>query len=203
MTRFRPLLPVLLFLLGGCSATKPVPEDRFYQLELGSRAVQPARPLFGGRLDVEHVTADPLRSGRAVLYRERRTPLEVRRYHYEFWVEQPPRMVHQALLEQLRVGGITAPLPRSGLRGEGQYTLKTRLKRFERLVGGGLPWVEIEMQASVYENGSGQPVWSNSYLRQQESVAADMHATAAAMQACLADILDTMVQDLAALGARP
>lgn len=196
-------MPGLLLLLGGCGATGPVPEDRFYQLEVGTQAVPGGRQLFGGRLDVENVTADPLRSGRAVLYRESRAPLEVRRYHYQFWVEQPPRMIHQALLEYLHAGGVATPPPGSGLRGRGGYTLRTHLKRFDRLVGAGLPRVEIELQASVYENGSGQPLWTNSYLHQRESEAPDMHATAAAMQACLTTILDIMVEDLATAGAQP
>lgn len=197
--RLACLFPGLVLLLVACSATRPIPEDRFYQLDIGSQAVPPARPLFDGRLEVASVTADPLRSGRAVVYRENRRPLEVRRYHYEFWVEQPPRMVHRALLDQLGTNGVGAPLPGSRLRGHPGYTLKAHLKRFEQLVGAGLPQVEIELQASVYENGSGQPLWSNSYLRRRDSQAADMHATAAAMEICLAEILHAVVEDLAAL----
>jgi hypothetical protein len=63
--------------------------------------------------------------------------------------------------------------------------------------------VEIELQTTVYANGSRVPLWTNNYLHQQESDAGDMHATAAAMQIALANIFASMVEDLAAIGPVP
>jgi ABC-type uncharacterized transport system auxiliary subunit len=159
--------------------------------------------VFPQGLDVDKVSADPLRSGRAVLYRDSRKPLEVKRYHYEFWVDQPPRMVHQALVDYLRASGVADPTDGESRPADGNYALKAHLKRFDRVVGAGRPKVEIELQTTVYANGSGLPLWTNNYLHQQESDTGDMHATAAAMQTALANIFASMVEDLAAIGPVP
>ena len=203
MIRVKHWLPGVLLLLNGCGTTRQVPEDRFYQIEAVSPPVSVPQPVFPEGLDVDRVSADPLRSGRAVLYRDDRKPLEVKRYHYEFWVEQPPRMVHRALVDYLRASGVAEPVRGEGRPAKAHYALKAHLKRFDRLVGAGRPKVEVELETTVYANGSGQPLWTNSYLYQQESDAGDMHATATAMQTALANILRSMVEDLAAIGPAP
>ena len=190
-------------MLSGCATTSQIPEDRFYQIEAIAPSISVPRPVFSEGLNVDKVSADPLRSGRAVLYRDSRKPLEVRRYHYEYWVDQPTRMVHQALVDYLRASGVADPTGGESRRTNGSYALKAHLKRFDRVVGAGRPKVEIELQTTVYANGSRVPLWTNNYLHQQESDAGDMHATAAAMQIALANIFASMVEDLAAIGPVP
>jgi ABC-type uncharacterized transport system auxiliary subunit len=197
------VLAAAVLLLGACAASGPVPEDRFYQLEPVWVVRSPVQAVFAQGLDVSAVSADPLRSGRAVLYRDTRKPLEVKRYHYEYWVEQPPRMVRQALLEYLHASGIAEPGGSGTRRGNAAYALKTHLKRFDRLVGGGAPKVEIELEASVYANSSAQPLWRNTYRHRQVSDGDDMHATAEAMQTALASVLQSMMEDLAAVDPAP
>jgi ABC-type uncharacterized transport system auxiliary subunit len=201
--RLKRWLPGVVLVLSGCATTSQVPEDRFYQIEAVAPSISVPRPVFSEGLDVDKVSADPLRSGRAVLYRDSRKPLEVKRYHYEFWVDQPPRMVHQALVDYLRASGVADPTGGGSRPANGNYALKAHLKRFDRVVGAGRPKVEIELQTTVYANGSRVPLWTNNYLHQQESDAGDMHATAAAMQIALANIFASMVEDLAAIGPVP
>jgi len=154
--------------------------------------------LHGG-LQVDYVVADPLRNGRAVLYRDMRKPLELQRYHYEFWVDQPPRMIHQALLHYLRSSGVADTVQDDSRHAGAGYRLYTRLLRFERVVGDGAPKVEFELEATLYSNHSGSVVWTGAYLQQQESDGKDMHASARAMQEALERILETLLADLAAL----
>lgn len=203
MIRLRRWLPGVVLVLSGCATTSQVPEDRFYQIEAVAPSISVPRPVFPEGLEVDKVSADPLRSGRAVLYRDHRKPLEVKRYHYEFWVDQPPRMVHQALVDYLRASGVADPTGGGSRPANRNYALKAHLKRFDRVVGAGRPKVEIELQTTVYANGSAVPLWTNNYLCQQESDAGDMHATAAAMQIALANIFASMVEDLAAIAPVP
>ena len=203
MIRLRRWLPGVVLVLSGCAPTSQVPEDRFYQIEAVAPSISVPRPVFPEGLEVDKVSADPLRSGRAVLYRDHRKPLEVKRYHYEFWVDQPPRMVQQALVDYLRASGVADPTGGETRPANRNYALKAHLKRFDRVVGAGRPKVEVELQTTVYANGSRVPLWTNNYLHQQESDAGDMHATAAAMQIALANIFASMVEDLAAIGPVP
>jgi len=192
-----------MFILTGCGSTGPVPEDRFYQLQTNiSASAVLTGPVLRGGLRVDYVMADPLRSGRAVLYRDRRRPLELQRYHYEFWVDQPPRMIHQALLHYLRSSGVADSVVDDTRNANADYRLHTRLLRFERVVGDGTPIVEFELQATLYSKHSGSPLWTGVYLQQQESSGKDMHASTRAMQKALEAVLDSLLADLAAFKAK-
>jgi len=186
--------------MAGCSSTGPVPEDRYYQLQTNISATPVvAGPVLHGGLRVDYVVADPLRSGRAVLYRESSRALELQRYHYELWVDQPPRMVYQALLYYLRSSGVADAVQDDTRRTNADYRLYSRLLRFERVVGDGLPKVEIELEATLYSNRSGLVLWTGTYLQQQESDGKDMHASARAMQKALKRVLESLLADLARL----
>jgi len=193
----------LVFILAGCGSTGPVPEDRFYQLQTNvSVTAVLTQPALRGGLRVDYVIADPLRSGRAVLYRDMRRPLELQRYHYEFWIDQPPRMIHQALLHYLRSSGVADSVQDDTRNGNADYRLYTRLLRFERVVGDGTSTVELELEATLYSKRSGLPLWTGVYLQQQESDGKDMHASARAMQKALEAVLDSLLADLAAFKAK-
>jgi len=203
VTRYAGACCVLLLLLTACSSSGPVPEDRFYQLQtsLSADTVLPAPVLTGG-LQVDYVMADPLRSGRAILYRDADRPLELHRYHYEFWVDQPPRMVHQALLHYLRSSGIADSVGDDRMHTGSGYHLRTRLLRFERVVGGGPPSAELELEASLYVGRDTAALWTGVYLQQQASDGKDMHATSRAMQQALEAALESLRSDLAALDVK-
>ncbi len=125
---------LMLLLLGGCASTTPVPEDRFFRVN----PVHPHRvlsePALTGGLAVDYMQADPLRSGRAVLYSDSRQPLQLQRYHYEFWVDQPPRMVRQALAAYLRETGVADAVVDIDSRTNSAYRLGTRLLKFEQVL---------------------------------------------------------------------
>ncbi|HHH44775.1 MAG TPA: hypothetical protein ENK49_11610 [Gammaproteobacteria bacterium] len=203
MTRYAGVCYALLLLLTACSSTGPVPEDRFYQLQtsLSAATVLPG-PVLKGGLQVDYVVADPLRSGRAILYRDADRPLELHRYHYEFWVDQPPRMIHQALLHYLRSSGIADSVRDDRMHTGSGYHLRTRLLRFERVVGDGSPRAELELEASLYAGRDTAPVWTGVYLQQLASDGKDMHATTRAMQQALEAVLESLRNDLAALDVR-
>ena len=192
----------LAFVLAGCGSTGPVPEDRYYQLQenLSAASILP-EPILRGGLRVDQTVADPLRSGRAVLYRDMRKPLELQRYHYEFWVDQPPRMIHQTLLHYLRSSGVADTVQGDSRHADAGYGLYTRLLRFERVVGDGTPKVEFELEATLYSNRSGSALWTGVYLQQQESNGKDMHASARAMQKALEAVLESLLADLTAFKA--
>ena len=200
MTRRLSVYLSLVFLLAGCSSTGPVPEDRFYQLQTHISATPVLqKAVLNGSLRVDYVMADPLRSGRAVLYRDMRKPLELHRYHYEFWVDQPPRMIHQALLNYLRSSGIADSIQGDTRHADADYRLYTRLLRFERVVGDGAPKVELELEATLYSERTRSAMWTAVYLRQQESDGKELHASVQAMQKALEAVLESLLADLVAL----
>ncbi|VAW74621.1 hypothetical protein MNBD_GAMMA15-2158 [hydrothermal vent metagenome] len=191
------LIGFVLLVLGACSTGAPVPEDRFYQLDPGMPAVSPKVILKGG-LSIAHIGADPLRGGRAILYRNQNRPLELARYHYEFWAEQPPRMIQRALQDALRQSGIIDRVEIEGQRPHFRYELKVDVRRFESLVGAGRSQADIELEVVLRTTRNDVPVWTKVYRKQNDAIPGDMHALANAMQQGLEQIFEQLAEDLKA-----
>lgn len=190
----------VLLLLAGCGTTAPVPEDRFYQLDVAGAAASRATPVLSGGLMIDRVSADPLRSGRAILYSEIKKPLELKRYHYEFWVDQPPALVQRALLGYFREAGFADRVLDGTDRSDARYRLSARLQRFEQLRDSASNQAEIdlELEATLYATTSRAALWTQRYRMRRPVPETGMHATAAAMEGALTAILDDMARDLAA-----
>lgn len=191
---------LVLLVLAACSAGQPAPEDRFYDISPASPAAQ-ARPSLTGGLSIALVEADPLRSGRAILYRHADRPLQLGRYHYEFWADQPPRMIRQALLETLRQSGVADRVEIGGRRPHFDYELAVRLLRFESLVESGRTLADVELEVVLRSTRDGNPLWTKVYRQQTASRSGDMHALADAMQQGLAQIFGQLIEDLKATNA--
>lgn len=199
MLRFMYILVVSLSLLA-CATSEPVPEDRFYQL----RPVEPDKvfssPVLAGGLEVDYTGADPLRSGRAVVYSEKARPLQLNRYHYAFWVDQPPRLVHSQLVQYLRASGISDRIDDGGQRETAQFRLKTQVLKFEQVRGGSEPEVIVELEASLENLPEGSVLWTSVYRQRQTTGGDHMHATAESMQSALGQVFGELMQDLVAGG---
>jgi len=199
LIRFATIVLVLL-MLAACSAGVPAPEDRFYEISPASPAVQQQPALTGG-LSIAHVEADPLRNGRAILYRHTDKPLQLGRYHYEFWADQPPRMIQQALLESLRQSGVADRVETEGRRPHFRYELVVRVLRFESLVESRRALADVELEAVLHSARDGRPLWTKVYHQQTASRSGDMHALADAMQQGLEQIFGQLIEDLKATDA--
>lgn len=193
---------LLFLLLGACATTEPVPEDRFYRLE----RIQPqhifAVPVLRGGLAVDHIQADPLRSGRAVIYRDHDQPLQLQRYHYEFWVDQPPRLLHQALLSHLRDSGVADTVMNTGEPSAAAYYLRLRLLKFEQVLDRESAHVEVALQATLSSGRSDALLWTRTYAQRQAGSGRQMHATARAMQLALGELFAALQADLATSAQR-
>lgn len=192
-------LVLLLLVLGGCAATAPVPEDRFYHLNPVHPQQTLSEPVLTGGLAVDYVQADPLRSGRAILYSDSRKPLQLQRYHYEFWVDQPPRMVRQALASYLREAGVADQVVEIDARSDSAYRLRIRLLKFEQILNKDSATVELAMEVGLSTGSSEVPLWTRVYEQSQASASRQMHDTASAIQVALEALFAGLQADLAAV----
>jgi ABC-type uncharacterized transport system auxiliary subunit len=192
---------LLSLLLGACAATAPVPEDRFYRLNPVHPPQALSQPVLSGGLAVDDVQADPLRGGRAILYSDSRRPLQLQRYHYEFWVDQPPRMLRQALASYLRETGLADTVIETDARSASAWHLGMRLLKFEQVVDQRAAGVEIAVEVTLSEGFPETPLWTRVYAQGRPSDSRQMHDMASAMQAALDALFAELRNDLAA--ARP
>ncbi len=190
---------LVLVLLAACSAGVPAPEDRFYEISPASPSTL-ERPVLTGGLSIARVEADPLRNGRAILYRHADRPLELGRYHYEFWADQPPRMIQQALLENLRQSGVADRVEMEGRRPQFHYELAVRVLHFESLIESDRALANVELEASLRSTRDGKPLWTKLYRQRVASHSGDMHALADATQQALELIFEELIGDMEATG---
>ncbi|MCO6412030.1 MAG: membrane integrity-associated transporter subunit PqiC [Thiogranum sp.] len=186
----------------GCTGTPPIPEDRFYELGATSPELPRSSPVLNGGLTVEPVMTDPMRGGRAIVYRHNGKPLELRRYHYEFWVDDPPAMLRRALVSYLAGSGVADVVKDGNLRSGTDYRLRTSLLRFEHLVGATPPAFEVEMAVTLYSRRADAVLLSKVYHQRQEAREGDMHTVALAMQSALDSIFHSMATDIDSLDIR-
>lgn len=201
MNKALSCLSLLLF-LSACATTQPVPEDRFYRFERIPPPRTLAAPVLRGGLAVDYVQADPLRSGRAVLYSDRDQPLQLQRYHYEFWVDQPPRLVRQALLTYLRDSGVADSVIDAADPTGAAYRLHLRLLKFEQVLDRQSAAVEVALQATLLSGPSDTLLWTRTYTQRQPAGSRQMHASAHAMQLALGEVFAALQADLAAAPPR-
>ena len=192
------MLAAIAVALTGCATSAPVPEDRFYDIEVPAPAARSRTVLRGGLL-VERLQADALRAGRAILYRDIRRPLELNRYHYRFWSQQPHRLIQQRLADYLRIAGVADHVYTGEEALPHRYRLTGRLLAFDRQVGDGRAGMKVALQFTLGRHGGTQPLLEKTYRAEVPAEGDDMHASALAARQALAGIFHTLAEDLAGL----
>jgi ABC-type uncharacterized transport system auxiliary subunit len=132
-----------LLLLAACASTTP--ETRYFRV-----AVPPPAPAVTTPLPVtlgitRLATPEPYREER-IIYRS--SPYRVQYYPGDRWESPPADMVYQALLEQFAGSGLfRRVIP--WRRGEADYRLEARLRRFEELDEGEGWYGLVELEYEV------------------------------------------------------
>lgn len=159
-------LIVVLAITGGsgCSSTT-TPPDHFYRLDVAPATdggIEPAG-CYDGTILVERFGAAGILQGRAVLYVEATSPLEIGRHHYHFWTEPPSDMLTAEMVTFLRsqhVGGQVVP---PGPDLEYNYAVQGRVRRFERRVNNGRQNAAVEFELAMVDASSGRVLVSGNY----------------------------------------
>lgn len=188
-----------LFLIG-CGAP-PVPDDHFYRLGNPESGQAFAEPLIEGKLLVEMPLAAGIRRERAILYSEDPAHVELRRYHYHLWEDQPPRMLQRRLVDRLATAGVAAAVT-DQLSPDTAYRLRVRIERFERELdaGGASAAVALRFQL-IRGHRQAVPLFDRSYSERVGADSGEMPATVTAFARAIDRVVDRFLIDLkAALG---
>ena len=190
MKRIVPLL-LLAPLLASClGAAPPVPRDHYYRLLVAAPAAVRSQPALPGVLSVELLQADGLLRERPLLYSESGSSHEVQQHDYHYWTDSPPRMLQDQMVEYLRRSGIASAVVTPDMRIRAQYQVTGKVKRLERLLGGGPPRVFVEIELALMRLTDDRLVMVDSFSEEtavaEDSVAAGIvalnHATARIFQ---------------------
>ena len=166
-------------LAGCLGSAPPVPRDHYYRVMVAppSRAAasqtasiegasglgqpslgQPGLGLPGSRADiiafpgvlsVAPLEAEGLLRERPLLYSTTGSATEMQQHDYHYWMDPPTRMLQLQLVDYLRASGLIQSVVTPELRIEADYQVSGRIKRLERLLGGGPTRVVAELELSL------------------------------------------------------
>ncbi|HEX9790276.1 MAG TPA: ABC-type transport auxiliary lipoprotein family protein [Kiloniellales bacterium] len=195
MRRSIPLLALIALPLGGClGSAPPVPRDHFYRVIVSA----PARseiPVLHGVLAVAPLEADGLLRERALLYSATGQSYEMQQHDYHYWIDPPPRMLQNQLIDFMRSSGMAAAVVAPDLRVKADYNLSGRVKRLERLLGGGPPRVVAELELALVETASNNLILVRSYTAEVPSNDESVAASISALNVALAQIFESFLSD--------
>ena len=113
-----------------------VQADRFVCLPAGAVVAQAPKQLFK-KILIRPVQVEGLYHERSMLYVEEHAPLEVKRYHYHYWVETPARLVQKHMQKYLLASGIANDVTLNPSYESADIEIIPVITGFERLIQNG------------------------------------------------------------------
>ncbi len=195
MMRLRWIVLTFLGLAVAACAQPPVPQDRYYRINVPP--VEAGTPVFKGVLELDRLAAEGLTSGRAIVYSDESSPGLVQEYFYDYWVEPPNVMVRDALIGYLRKAGIAEAVVSPEVRADADYTLAGRIDRME-LVRGAEPKGVVDIELAITNARTGKLVMINSYALGVAASDNTVPAGVVAIDQGVAAIFERFLDDLKA-----
>ena len=171
-----------------------VPQDHYYKLPMIDISAQ-LEPRFK-QLVIKPVKATGLYHDRAILYIEQDKPLELKRYHYNFWSETPANLLHNALFQGLSSSAISNNISRDINASRPDYIIESRVVSFEREIHENNVTVQVALDITVRSGHDVSDQWTKRYHSQQSLTDTAMHPSAEAFGAAVEDICKQLISDL-------
>ena len=122
-------------------------------------------------LAVAQLEAEGLLRERPLLYSATGSATELQQHDYHYWMDPPTRMLQLELVDYLRASGLVQSVVTPDLRIRADYEVSGRIKRLERLLGGGPARVVVELELSLVARANNKLIVVGSYTA--EAIAAD------------------------------
>ena len=215
MRRLGLLVLALAGLTGCLGSAPPVPRDHYYrvlvapptqgdapqsaagQSAAGQSAARPSATgiMFPGVLSVAPLDADGLLRERPLLYSATGRAHEMQQHDYHYWMDPPPKMLQAQLVDYLRASGLAKAVITPDLRVRPDYEITGRLKRFERLLGGGPTRVVAEVELAMVETGRNRLLVIETYSAEVAAADDSVEASVLALDQALARIFERFLAD--------
>lgn len=206
---------VLAGLTGCLGSAPPVPRDHYYRImvtspsrvaqsqtaSIANAAIQ-GQPgsavknaMFPGVLSVAPLEAEGLLRERPLLYSATGSAHEMQQHDYHYWMDPPTRMLQLQLVDYLRASGLVQSVVTPDLRVKSDYEVSGRIKRLERLLGGGPVRVVAELELSMVSRASNELMVVGSYTA--EAIAGDdgVESSVLALNQALGQVFERFLAD--------
>ncbi len=202
--------------LTGClGSAPPVPRDHYYRVmvtppsraaasqtasiegpsALGQPGSRADIVAFPGVLSVAPLEAEGLLRERPLLYSATGSATEMQQHDYHYWMDPPTRMLQLQLVDYLRASGLVRSVVTPELRLEADYQVSGRIKRLERLLGGGPTRVVAELELSLVARADNRLIVVGTYSA--EAVADDdgVESSVLALNQALGQVFERFLAD--------
>lgn len=178
--------------LAAC-AQPPVPQDRFFRLQID--APQTASTSLSGVVEVDRLGAEGLIAGRAIVYTDAASPNMAQEFFYDFWLEPPGDMLRDVLIRYLRASGVAKALVTPDSRATTDYILVGRINQLE-IVRGDAPLGVVDIEFSLTRNSTGSLLMVENYRTSVAASDGSVAAGVAAINAGVGQIFEDLAADL-------
>ena len=183
-------------LLAGCfGSSPPIPEDIYYRLQPAAPAQRFDAPRVG-LVVVDRPGGASVYTARDIAYSDAAPHLRLQHYHYHHWVDPPPQLLQQALVDYLRAANFARTVTSEAGRQAPAWRLSGVVRRFERLNAGSGWQAAVTLELRADSAGGREPL----LLRQYETMVAaegdGMEATVQAFAKATGSLFDQFVADL-------
>lgn len=188
-------IKTIALLLGTISLTScgisggTIPQDHFYRLP----AVETASHTPQNNIIIKPVRVDGLYYERAMLYVEQDQPLELKRYHYHYWVETPASLIHKYLNSYFLESGL---MDEESKLKTAHMILNPTLLNYERIVSEGKADAYVKLHFELQSNTDKDKFFTRTYEARVAASSMTMHDTVSAFGKALDEIAKALVIDL-------
>lgn len=183
---------LLLMFLTGCGNTPPVPTDHFYRLPPVDVERGPA--LTDKMLQVQPLRAEGLLRERGIIYVDSAASVELERYRYHLWHEQPGVLVARHLADYLR-SAAAADLITSGRGTTAGWIINGDLHEFMQVRGSDGNRVVISLELRLFNDRGMDSVLQQLYKESEAVNGTDITDVVAAFDRGLDRIYGRFLDD--------
>ncbi len=146
-------------------------------------------------LSVAPLEAEGLLRERPLLYSATGSATEMQQHDYHYWMDPPPRMLQLQLVDYLRASGLAQSVVTPELRIKADYEVNGRIKRLERLLGGGPTRVIAELELSLVARATDELIVIGTYSA--EAIAGDdgVESSVLALNRALGQVFERFLAD--------
>ena len=171
-----------------------IPADHYYRLP-DAQAEKLSTPVVENLL-FNPVRVEGLYHERSILYVEQSAPLEIKRYHYHYWVETPAKLVQKYIHSYLYQSNISRHILANVSDVRPDIETDMTITQFERIVDQGNDQIVVNLKVSVKNNKDSNKGFTKDYTSKVEVGAGTMYATVEGFGVALNDIMTNFINDL-------
>jgi ABC-type uncharacterized transport system auxiliary subunit len=193
-SRFGVLL--LAAALAGCGSAPPLPDDVYYRLQLAAPAQRLEAPRVAGAVLVARFGGASVYTSRDLAYSSESPYLHLSHYHYHHWVDPPPQLLQQELVDYLRAANLASRVETEAGRQPPAWRIDGTIRRFERqkTASGWQVAVALEFRATPADRRAEPMLKSYDVILAAEGDG--IEATVKAFSAATATVFERFLADL-------